>query len=278
MRLSLHTVILAGPPDLEGQLAVARDAGYEGLDIGIDEVAALPDAREPFERYGIEPASWMLPVRWQGNENEFAEDLDTLPRICQTAQVINCPRCVTYIPPTVPGDPDEFRSLVVRRFGQMADIMGEYGVRFGLEWIGPWHARQEGNIFIYTMPDILDLVADIGRPNVGLLLDSWHWYMAGGTICELEQLKPEQIVHVHFVDAPDRPYEEQRDGEREIPGQGIIDLVGFVRALNKIGYADFAVVEVFGDELPKLPPLEAATKVKVACDAILAEACRHRAG
>ncbi len=274
MKLALNGLILGGQPDLQTRLAIAREAGYEGLDIAIDEIAALPDRREPFDRHGVEPASWALPIPWQDDSATFNANLATLRRACQAAQAAGCLQCMTWLPPTVPGDPSQFRRMVVERFRQIADVMADYDVRFGIEWIGPWHTRQEGNIFIYTMSQTLELVGEIDRPNVGLLLDSWHWFMAGGTIAEIEALKPQQVVHVHFVDAPDKPYEQQRDNEREIPGHGIIDLVGFVKALDKIGYRGFGSVEIFGDRLPQLPPLEAARKVKAACDEVIAQAAR----
>jgi sugar phosphate isomerase/epimerase len=272
MRLALNGLILGGAPDFETQLQIARDTGYAGLDVGIMAFEGRDNPREILDRYGVEAAAWGLPVRWQAETAVFNEDLVTLRRLCEVAVAVDCPRCCTWMPPTTPGNPREFRQLMVERFREIAQVMEPYGVRFGLEWIGPWHTRQSGNIVVYTLPDTLNLIEDIDMPNMGLLLDSWHWFMAGGTVCELEALQPEQIVHVHFVDAPDKAYEYQRDDQRAIPGEGIIPLVGFVGALNKIGYTDFGSVEIFGQELPKLPPMEAAAKVKAACDRILAEA------
>ena len=41
-----------------------------------------------------------------------------------------------------------------------------------------------------------------------------------------------RIVHVHVADAPDLPPEQIRDNERLMPGEGVIDLKGFFKALE----------------------------------------------
>ncbi len=55
-----------------------------------------------------------------------------------------------------------------------------------------------------------------------------------------------RIVTVHFDDAPNLPPEQIRDNERLLPGEGVINLTGFLQALQKIGYQDALSVEVFG--------------------------------
>ena len=53
-----------------------------------------------------------------------------------------------------------------------------------------------------------------------------------------------------------------RVGAREsfglVRGEGIIDLTGFLKALQKIGYEDSLSVEVFGRGLKEMPPAESA--------------------
>ena len=63
---------------------------------------------------------------------------------------------------------------------------------------------------------------------------------------------------VHFDDSPKLPPEEIRDNQRLLPGEGVIDLTGFLRALQKIGYEDSLSVEVFGRGLKEMVPGDAA--------------------
>ncbi len=277
MKISLHPVILRGPLTLEQQLDIARQTGYDGLDYSIQavkEMAArdgLDAVRELFARYGVEPAGCGLPVDWRGDEDKFQADLAQLPGAAEVMAGLGAPRTFTYIPPSTQGDPDEYWRMLVDRLGAIARILGDYGVKLGLEWLGPRHIRATGTPVIWKMSHTLKLIEDIGLENVGLMVDVWHWFNAEDTLEELRELRPEQIVHCHLNDAPDRPLDEQRDMEREVPGRGIIPLVDFLRVLRDIGYQGFLAVEIFNDELKAMDPLESARLVKGAVDEIMAK-------
>src|SRR5207237_6823217 len=85
----------------------------------------------------------------------------------------------------------------VTRFKPIAQTLGEYGCRLGLEFIGPKTLRDSQKFpFIWTMQDMLKLAREIG-PNVGLLVDCWHWYTSHGRTGELRKLRAEAVVYVH---------------------------------------------------------------------------------
>ena len=84
---------------------------------------------------------------------------------------------------------------------------------------------------------MLRLCDALDSPNVGLLLDSFHWHCAGETVADLEGLTDKQVVAVHVNDAPPVPRGAQVVGERALPGAtGVIDIAGFIGALERIGY------------------------------------------
>ena len=58
----------------------------------------------------------------------------------------------------------------------------------------------------------------------------------GGTVADILATPASRIVHVHVSDAKQMPPEEVQDTMRWLPGEGIIDLVGFFQALKQIGY------------------------------------------
>jgi sugar phosphate isomerase/epimerase len=59
-------------------------------------------------------------------------------------------------------------------------------------------------------------------------------------------------------DSPSLPPEKIQDDERLMPGEGVIDLVGFFGALKEIGYGEGVSPEVFGRGLKNIPPEEGA--------------------
>jgi sugar phosphate isomerase/epimerase len=68
-----------------------------------------------------------------------------------------------------------------------------------------------------------------------------------------------RIIHVHVSDARQMPPEEVQDNMRLLPGEGIIDLVGFFKALRQIGYQGGVAPETIGPRIPDtMPPEESA--------------------
>ncbi len=118
------------------------------------------------------------------------------------------------------------------------------------------------------------LCNEIGTGNLGLLLDSWHWYTTYGTTGQLKKLKSEQVVYVHINDAPSGiPVEEQIDNVRCLPGEtGVIDLVGFLRTLREIGYDGPVTPEPFSRKLKEMPVVEAVKLTGKSLDKVWKEA------
>jgi sugar phosphate isomerase/epimerase len=66
-------------------------------------------------------------------------------------------------------------------------------------------------------------------------------------------------VHDHVTAPPDMPPPEVQDNMRLLPGEGVIDLLGFFRALRQIGYAGGVAPETIGPRIPDtMPPEESA--------------------
>ncbi len=279
MIVCLNPATIGGQPPLAEYVALARKYGFGGVEFGIGEVAQMGPsaARALFEEAGVVPATFGLPVEWRKGDAEFEEGMKNLPALARAAQDIGSERCCTWLPPAISADPVAFRNQTRDRFRQIAAVLGDHGVRFGLEWVGPRTLRHGPramgpNEFIWNIPATLELIADIDPPhdNVGLLADSFHWFTTGATAADMAALRPEQIVHVHINDAPDRPRDEQVDGERLLPGDGVIDLAAFLGALKTIGYVGPVAVETFNKEISALGHDEAARRTAEAVKSVMA--------
>ena len=270
-------------PDLRAAIAAARLGGFEGVDFNPREVATLVDeqgadaVRAMFDEAGVRPGGWSLPIDWRGAEGAWRAGLDELPRLAAAAAAIGAPRSRTWILPS--SDELTFEEnyrFHVERFRPIARILAEHACRLGLEFVGPKTKRDERKYpFIYTMDGMLDMAAEIG-PNVGLLLDAYHWYTSHGTLEDLRALQPEQVVYVHVNDAvAGVPVDELLDLVRALPGEtGVIDIAGFLGALQAIGYDGPVTAEPFKQQLKELESDEARLRVvSAAMDAIF-----HKAG
>jgi sugar phosphate isomerase/epimerase len=112
----------------------------------------------------------------------------------------------------------------------------------------------------------LALAKDVG-PNVGVVVDAWHWHHSNSTAADILDAGAPRIVQVHVSDAKPSAPEEVRDNQRVMPGEGIIDLVAFFQALKKAGYADGVSPEPLGRVPETMSPEEGA---KLALDTTLA--------
>jgi len=254
--------------NLDEALAAAKTGGFGGVEFNPSEIADLIDsqgaeaAQARFIESGIQPAGWGLPTDWRGSEEKWQEGLAELPRLAKAAAAVGGTRVSTWVMPCSNDRPfEENYNFHVARFTPIAQILGDHGVSLGLEFIGPktlWASQKYP--FIHTMPEMLAMGREIG-PNVGLLLDCWHWYTSHGTLDDLKALKPAQVVYVHVNDGPlGVPVDKQLDGVRGLPGTtGVIDIAGFLQALRGIGYDGPVVPEPFVD-LSGLPSDEARLK------------------
>ena len=126
--------------------------------------------------------------------------------------------------------------------------------------------------FVWTLPETVKLAVECG-PNIGVTLDAWHWYHSGGTVADILATDRRRIVHVHVSDARAMAAEDVRDDMRWLPGEGIIDLVGFFRALAKIGYTGGVAPETIGPRIPDtMPPEESARLALEATAAVMKRA------
>jgi sugar phosphate isomerase/epimerase len=164
----------------------------------------------------------------------------------------------------------------VDRFRPVAELLAAFGIRLGLEFIGPETARRGfKHPFVHSVGMITDLARAIG-PNCGLLLDAWHWHCVGGVREDLYGLMRDFIVHVHISDAPSGiSRTDIEDNRRKLPGAtGVIDLDGFMQALAAAGYDGPVTAEPFDSELSALPAEEAAARTARATRAAVAMAAR----
>lgn len=268
MFLALNSVLLNGRVKWPEFARLAARTGFPGTDIML--AAAMTEGVEAtnslLNQLSIKPAVIDFPVEFRKDDATFEASLAKLDDAARFAAAIHCPRMMTYIMPSSETPAAELRATYKQRFTKSAQILAKHNVRLALEFLGPLELRRKfKNEFIWKMPDMLAFAKECGD-NVGLLLDSWHWHWAGATTEDIVAAGRQRIVHVHFNDAPNVPPEQAHDNQRLLPGEGNINLVGFLRALHEIGYRDALSVEVFG-RLKDKTPEEAA---KMGLDASLA--------
>jgi len=255
----------------EESLDLARGAGFQGADLDFfqatDRSAAESVAKALADR-GLCPGTAGLPVDFRTSDENYRTSFQRFRAAAPLLAATGVRRVLTWLLPFSDDLPylENFRRHA-DRLTPVAEVLAENGIRFGLEFVGTLSLRQGHKFpFVHTLDQVLELAGAIERPNVGILLDSWHWYVSGGTVEEIRKLSDDHIVGVHVNDAPAGiPIEQQQDNVRCLPGEtGVIDLVGFLKVLEAIGYGGPVTVEPFSSRLATLPAEQAARQTSEA--------------
>jgi len=273
-----------------GVLPLAREAGFQGVDLNLDQVAkmvaeeSVDTVKELLANSHLRAGGWGLPVACFGTDENFRSGLATLPQKAKLASELGSSWCYTWVLSWIDDLTfDELFEKLTRRFRAVAEVLKDYGQRIGLEFLEPKTLRDghQGE-FIHTMDGMLELCDAIAVGNVGLLLDSWHWHTSRGTVDDLKRLSAGDVVYVHVNDAPAGvEVDELVDNRRKLPGEtGVIDLVGFLRVLSDIGYDGPVTPEPFSKRIAELPDDEAARETGHALLRVWQRAlgvdCNHR--
>ncbi len=260
MFIALNSTLVMGKVPWPEFAELAARAGYGGVDVRLDTAMeqGVAATKALLQRLKIQPAVLPLLVEFRKDDAEFEKGLPALEAQAQFGAAIGCPRVATWILPSSTLPKDEQRRVYRKRLKACADVLARSHVRLGLEFVSPVHLRKRfPHEFIWRMDEMLAFAKDCGS-NCGLLLDCWHWHHAGASVADIVKAGREAIVHVHINDSSRAAPENVLDNQRLMPGEGVIDLKGFLGALNKIGYTDAVSVEVFGRGLADMKPDDAA--------------------
>jgi len=226
------------------------DMGW-GVQHGADALRAL------FESRNLKFGGWG-PPDWRGDDASASAALDQTSAMVKVAHQIGIDTCCTWIMPSSKLPFIDNWNFHVLRLRPVADALRSRDLRLGLEFVSPYHLRRQQPHEFISSPGVMLELADAIGPNVGLLVDSFHVHASGTSFEHLAQIPASRIVHVHLNDCPTRDMHQIKDGERMLPGEGVIDLKRFIDALKRAGYAGPLSLEIFSDALRKMNPVDAA--------------------
>ena len=240
---------------------LAHRHGFEAVEPRAAELAEAPagevDAlRGELSAKSLTWAATSLSVDFRKDDATFRQALAALPRLAAGLRRAGADRIGTWIPPS--HDELTYRAnfdLHATRLREVARILSDHGIRLGLEYVGTQlNLVAKRYPFVHTMAETRELIAAIGTGNVGLVLDTWHWWTAGDTEAEIRALRASDVVSVDLNDAPAGiPKPQQKDGERELPvATGVIDARTFLKALHATGFDGPVRCEPFNQKLNAL--------------------------
>lgn len=257
----------------EEAIGLAHYFGYEAVQPNGRELAAFSSTRlselpGELSAFGLVWAAAGLGVDFRKDEPLFQEGLRNWSREVKALQQAGVTRVGTWIMPTHDSLTyiQNFKQHM-RRLQEIALIAQDHGMRLGLEYVGTkslWSSKAFP--FVHTMVETQELIAEIGKPNVGFVLDSWHWWTAEEGSADILALRNADVVSCDLNDAPlGIPRDEQHDTTRELPlATGVIPIKDFLEALVQIGYNGPVRAEPFNKRLNALSNEEACSETIIA--------------
>jgi sugar phosphate isomerase/epimerase len=262
---------------LGDSIPLAVKYGYEGIDFDVEKEAGgdAAELKALLEKNHLKGGSFNLPLEFRTTEKVFEEGMARLDDYCKFAAGLGCTRCTTWLMPC--SDTLDYAAnfeLHKTRLSRAAEILAAHGIRLGLEFVGPPSLRKGKKYeFIHNLDQLLDLTSTIKSSNIGMLIDCYHWDLAGQVYADFRKIPgAEFIVAAHINDAPAGiPMDELLDGERELPGAtGVIKIADFLRGLNSLRYDGPVYVEPFYAPFKKMTLEEAVKLSKAAMDKVWA--------
>jgi sugar phosphate isomerase/epimerase len=227
-------------------IELALTYGFRGLELDIYDFAkrvghrGLDHASRFIRSSQLKIGGFELPIRWRADEATFKADLEKLPEILGYAVAIGGKCCHTQV---LPGSNElpyhENFELHRKRLATIGDVLLQHGVRLGIGLlVAPAHRQDQQFQFIREAESLVTLLKSIGSDNVGLMLDTWNWHFAGGTLDALRGLGEKGIVSAYLADAPaDATADTLSEDQRMLPySEGPVNNLGIVALLNELGY------------------------------------------
>ena len=261
---------------LADDIPLAVKYGYGGINIDIKKEAAAyspSQLTELLEKNKLKSGGFGLPVEFRKNQDVFEADLKELRSYCDFAKKSGNTRCSTWLMPC--SDTLDYKSnfaLHKERLTPIAKILEEYGIRLGMEFVGPASLRKgKAHEFIHDLDGLNELLNAIGTSNLGYLLDVFHWDTAGQVFDDFKKVPgKEWVVMAHINDAPKgRTIAEQLDQERELPGAtGVLRVSEFMKGLENLNYDGPVSVEPFNAALKAMTFEDAVKAAKAGMDKV----------
>ena len=260
--------------DLRTDVLAAQSAGFDFVEIWAAKLReylktkSVSSLRELIEECELKPLSINsiehITFRSPADYANIKAECEELSAI---AAALGCPYIVVVpgkLPENLPGR-EEIIVESARVLSELGMIAAGHEVALAFEFLG------QTDCSVQTLDLASDIVKRVARDNVGLVIDSFHFYAGGSTIEMIDALDAEKLFVFHINDAENLPRERLHDSHRLLPGLGILPLSEMLKAFKRIGYDRVASVEIFRPEYWEWDPFALAREAKEAVKKVLGE-------
>ena len=234
------------PASLLEKIRIAGQTGYRGIELWNDDLTAheqqggsLADVRRALADYGLAVPTVIALHGWLGAEGAARGPAmeEARRRLAQAAAV--GAEFIVASPPLTSCDLSrggaEYRALL--------ELGREIGVRPAMEYLGFVQS-------VHTIDQAWQIAKDADHADASLVMDPFHILRGGGPIESIAKVPGDKVAVWHWNDVPgDKPFAEQSDADRVMPGDGAGPLRAIERLARAQGYEGFVSLELFNPGL-----------------------------
>jgi len=269
MKTCFNTITAGREKALEDIISRCGQVGFDALEIDQNHIAdslkriSINELRSRIEEAGLKAASIMA-----FNLAPFDDPGPGIAKIkegVRFAQDLGAPLLLVFCAADIPKgmSSGEAHKRAAERAANYAEVANPLAI--GLEPIGR-------TTLMGGPVAALDIAARSRKSNVGIVMDTFHFYRSQVSDEEVRTIPPEKLLLVHINDAEDLPVEQLRDAHRLHVGRGVLPLLGTLETLNGIGYTGFLSIEIFREEYWRQPVEQVVREAKTSLDSMLNKA------
>jgi 4-hydroxyphenylpyruvate dioxygenase len=243
MRRSIATVSMSGT--LPQKLEAIAAAGFDGIELFEPDFIHFDGSARDLRRMATDlglAIELYQPLRdFEGMPDPLLRrNLDRAERKFDLMQELGAPLMLVCSNTSAQstGEPDR----AAAQLHELAERASRRGLRIGYEALawGRW-------VRLYR--EAWDIVRRADHPSLGLILDSFHTLSLGDDPAGLREIPGERIFFLQMADAPRMAMDviQWARHHRNFPGQGELDVEGFLEQVLRAGYTGPLSLEIFND-------------------------------
>ncbi len=243
---------------METFLKAIAKSGFQGVELRRDTTFAylknhsIDDLKKKLEETNLDCITFNAVELFSlCPEREFERILRYTERLMKIGNQIGCDTIITV--PSFLKEPlsdDKIFSHTVERLKILANLAEKYDFKLGFEPLG------FPNCSVRKIEMALKIIDQF--PAMGLVIDTFHYFIGEHSINELENIEINKLWLIHINDAIEKPFKELQDSDRVLPCQGFFNLERFINKLKEIGYDKWLSLELFNEKIWEEDPYKIA--------------------
>lgn len=253
-RLALHMWTIDTTP-LATALDAARQGGFDAVELRRTDFKRCFDAGmdndqvlDLIQKSGIPVGVLGVEYGWLFATGDESKRLfDVFRESCENAVALGCDMLMS-----APGQVQGPIPQAIEYLKRAGDIAADYGLKLAIEF-------NSQHDVLNSLAVLTELIEGADKPNVGYLIDAYHFTRSGTGGRGFAQVPAEKIYCFQYSDLSPNPVTGvKRPTDRLPPGKGVIQWREMLGLLHEKGYAGYLSYEAPNPELWARSPYDVA--------------------